>query len=176
MKRNSYMASNEMNEFMWLSATRQIFEKILATTKDKVWRRKIKTCDTLIKQVIEDRTECFDELELKKAYRRILGIGIKVYSYDDARVDKDDFDRKVTIAQEDFFNLVDAAFLQCRTCPQGSLVKECPRRKMFHRLGLQVYESRQQPKDGECEFRYDNEQTAVTPQYRCLDKDIEQLP
>lgn len=170
------MSSNEMTEFMWLSAARQMFERILATTKDKGWRQKIKTCDTLVRQVIEDRTESFDDLERKKANRRIAQIGIKVYTYDDARVDKDDIGRKVTISQEDFLELADAALLQCWTCQQGDLVKDCPRRKMFHRLGMQVHASRENPLPGECEFRSDNEQIAVTPQYRQLDKRIEQMP
>lgn len=177
MKRSSYMASNEMTEYMWLSAVRQIFEKLLDTTQDKTWRKKIKTADTMIRQVIEDRDSCFDDLERQKAYRRVKQTGIKVYSYVDARFDKDHIGRTKTISQEDFFDLADAAIIQCRTCPQGDLVKDCPRRKMFHRLGFQVHQLRENPAPGECEFRTNNKQEAITPQYQLLDTEIlEQMP
>lgn len=177
MKKTHYMARNEMNEFMWLSATRQIFEKILFTTAEKSWRQRLKTCDTLVKRIIDERSECFDELEKIKAKRRIDNTAIKVYSYDDARVDRDDVGRKITISQDDFLDLLDAAFLQCYTCPQGGVVKECPRRKMYHRLGLQVHALRENPAIGECEFRGGNEQRAVTPQYKMAECElIEQMP
>lgn len=67
--------------------------------------------------------------------------------------------------------------LNCYACPQGDVVKDCPRRKMFHRLGLQVHALRENPAPGECEFRYENEQRAVTPQYQAISKEvIDQLP
>lgn len=177
MNHAEYMSKPQLDEYMWLSACRQIFERILVTTEDKKWRQKIKTCDTLIDKIINERWQELSSIEQPKVWRRIEKIRIKVYSYDDYRVDREDYNRKKTISQEDFFDLVDAASLNCMGCPQGDIVKECPRRKMFHRLGLSCHTLREQPESGECEFRGDNEQYAVTPQYKRLDKElIEQLP
>lgn len=177
MDHAKHMATNQLNEYMWLSAVRQIFERILKTTKDKNWRKKIKTADTYMDKIIMERWNDLDPLEQKKVWRRIQSIKIKVYAYDDARVDRDDFDREMTIQQQDFFDLCDAAFLNCMACPQGELVKGCKRREMYHRLGLAVHGARENPEPGQCEFRFDDKQYAVTPQYlKCEKELIDQLP
>lgn len=179
MKESKYMASKELNQLMWLSAAVQSIEKILEdeTTKNKDWRRWMATSKTYLRKVIDDRLRKLDPLETVKVMRRVTKIAIKVAHYDDFRVDKTDMERRVTISSEDFLDLVDGTTLNCYGCPQGDVVKGCPRRKMFHRLGLQVHAFREDPKDGECEFRYNDEQYAVTPQYKALGKElINQLP
>lgn len=179
MKESRYMASKELNELMWLSAAIQSVALILENevTTNKVWRRWLATGKTYLQKVVDDRMTKLDEVEQVKVMRRVHSIKIKVGHYDDFRVDKSDFNRKVTISSEDFLDLVDGASLNCYGCPQGDVVKDCPRRKMFHRLGLQVHALREDPKPGECEFRYNNEQYAVTPQYKALKKElINQLP
>lgn len=177
MDHTKYMSSSQMIEYMWLSTMRQICERVLKTTTDKAWRQRIKTCDTLISKIITERWNDMDKMEQDKAWRRIQKIGIKVYAYDDARVDREDYGRDVTIKFEDLLELADGCSLQCMACAQGDLVKDCSRRKMFHRLGLHCHKSRENPGPGECEYRYNNEQYAVTPQYRKLEKElIEELP
>lgn len=177
MNHLEYMSKPQLDEYMWLSACRQIFERILKTTEDKKWRQKIKTCDTLLDKIISERWEYLSDVEKPKVWRRIQQIKIKVYAYDDARVDREDYGRTMTISQDDFFDLVDGASLNCMGCPQGDIVKECPRRLMFHRLGLSCHALREQPQAGECEYRYSNEQYAVTPQYRRMEQElIDQLP
>lgn len=177
MNHAKHMATNQLNEYMWLSAVRQIYEKILKTTTDKKWRQKIKTADTYMKGIIDERWDDLDPLEQKKTYRRIEQIRIKVYSYDDARVDREDYNRTLTIGMDDFLDLCDAAFLNCMGCPQGEVVKDCPRRKMYHRLGLAVHKLRENPSEGQCEFRMNDERYAVSPQYKMIQEEmIEQLP
>lgn len=179
MKESPYMASSELNQLMWLSAGIQALGIILedASTVNKAWRRWLKTGQSYMRKVVNERMEKLDEVEKVKVVRRIHQTAIKVAHYDDFRVDKSDINRKVTISSEDFLDLVDAASLNCYGCPQGDVVKNCPRRLMFHRLGLQVHALRENPAPGECEFRYDNEQLAVTPQYKALKKElINQLP
>lgn len=178
MKQAPYMASTELKQLMWLSAIVQALENILSdpTTTNKDWRKWLKTAASYTSKVIDARLEVLDDVEQKKVHRRATSIGIKIYSYDDARVDKDDDGRKYTISQEDFLDLVDAASLNCYACPQGKVVKDCPRRKMFHRLGLSCHALRENPKSGECEFRHNNEQIAVTPQYKATQQEcIDQL-
>lgn len=179
MKHAPYMASAELNQLMWLSSVVQIMEHILddATTTDKDWRKYMKTIKSYAGKIIDARIADLDELEKKKVARRSQNIGIKVYSYDDARVDKDDNGRTYTIAQEDFLDLVDAASLHCYSCPQGDVVADCPRRKLFHRLGLSCHALRTNPAPGECEWRYENSQRCITPQYKCLEEEqLNQLP
>ena len=104
------------------------------------------------------------------------GYDIKVYGYDDVRVDKSDHDRSVTVKFEDLLTLADAALLECYSCPQGDCVKNCQYRMAFHSLGLNCGAARENPADGECEFRFNNEQKHVTPQYERVDEKIEQIP
>lgn len=179
MKQAPYMANTELQQLMWLSAFEQALENILAdkSTVDKEWRKWLKLAGTYTAKVIDARVEALDKLEQVKLERRVKKLGIKVYSYDDARVDKDDQGRTFAISQEDFLELVAAVALHCYACPQGEVVKECPRRKLFHRLGLSCHAYRENPAPGECEFRYENEQRLITPQFVELkEKLIEQLP
>lgn len=179
MKESRYMASTELNQLMWLSAAVQALEKILKddSTQNKSWRRWLSMAKTYTHKVINDRMSKLDPVEEVKVVRRIEKTAIKVAHYDDFRYDRSDSERLVTISQSDFLDLVDGASLNCYACPQGDVVKDCPRRKMFHRLGLQVHALRENPAPGECEFRYENEQRAVTPQYKAIKKElIDQLP
>lgn len=172
-----HMANSQFTEYMYLSAVRQICKKILQTTKNKAWIQRLKTIDTLVGKIMDERWDCLEVNEKPKVQRRINNTAIKVYSYDDARVDHDDVGRTLTISQDDLFDLSDAAFLNCYGCPQGDVVKECSRRKLYHRIGLSCHALRENVKDGECEFRYNDKQYAVTPQYTFLEKElIKQLP
>lgn len=179
MKHAPYMASTELNQLMWLSTIVQVAERILAdpSTTDKDWRKWLKTIKSYTTKIVDARIADLDELEKKKVARRSKNLGIKVYSYDDARVDNSDNGRTYTISQEDFLDLVDAASLHCYSCPQGDVAKDCPRRKLYHRLGLSCHALRTDPAPGECEWRYENSQRWVTPQYSCAEEaQIDQLP
>lgn len=177
MKHAPYMAAAETKEYMWLSAIVQMMDRLLETTKDKNWRRKFKTMQTMTSNIIEERWSDLEEIEKPKLARRIKTVGIKVYNYDDARVDSSDTARTKTISQDDFLELCDSSLLNCYGCSQGDLVKECPRRKLFHRIGLQVYALRENPAPGECEFRYENSVRLVTPQYKAVgDGELDILP
>lgn len=177
MKKSQYMASAEMQQFMWLSAFVQAMDEIIKTTDIPEWNRRFKTIRTYLKKTIAERMACMDKVEEKKVLRRAQNMGIKVYSYDDARVDKDDFGRKVTVSLEALLTIADAALLECYSCPQGDCVKDCQFRKAFHALGLNCGAARVDPAPGECEFRFDNSVKYVTPQYVRVDEPaIDQLP
>lgn len=177
MKKAPYMASAEMQQLMWLSAMVQMVERITETTKERDWLDKLKNIETLTNELIGERLLLLDEKEKKKVERRATHLAIKVYGYDDVRVDKSDHDRSVTVKFEDLITLADAALLECFSCPQGDFVKDCQYRKAFHSLGLTCGVARENPAKGECEWRFDNEQKNVTPQYeRVKDEVIEQIP
>ena len=175
MKKAPYMAYNEMKQLMWLSAFVQAMDTIIETTTVTEWAWRLKTIRTHLRKIIDDRCFSLDPKEHKKVLRRAKNTGIKVYSYDDARVDREDFNRQVTVTLEDLLTLADAALLACQSCPQGDCVKDCQYRLAFHRLGLQCGAYRENPAPGECEFRKDNVQYFVTPQYKRVDE-IGQMP
>lgn len=133
MKESRYMASTELNQLMWLSAAVQALGKILEddSTQNKSWRRWLSMAKTYTHKVINDRMSKLDPVEEVKVVRRIEKTAIKVAHYDDFRYDRSDSERLVTISQSDFLDLVDGASLNCYACPQGDVVKDCPRRKMF---------------------------------------------
>ena len=177
MKKSPYMASAEMSQIIWCSAMLQMVEKMLETTKEKEWVKRLKTIETLINKIVVERLVCLDPVEKDKVERRAKNLACKVYSYDDARVDRSDHGRKVTVMFEDLLDIADLALLECTSCPQGDVVKDCRYRKAFHKLGLTCGSSRENPKEGECEFRFDNKQVHVTPQYKRINGEvIEQLP
>ncbi|MBO5167671.1 MAG: hypothetical protein J6B49_01035 [Phascolarctobacterium sp.] len=175
MKKAPYMAYPELQQLMWLSAAVQMMDELLKNTTIPEWVRKFKTVRTYLHNIIEERQNALDSKELEKVLRRAKNTGIKVYSYDDFRVDRDDQRRQVTVAFEDLLTLADAALLECQSCPQGDCVKDCQFRLAFHRLGLQCGTSRENPAPGECEFRRDNVQYNISPQYERVDS-ISQMP
>lgn len=177
MKKSPYMASAEMSQIIWCSAILQMIEQMLKTTKEKEWVKRFKTVETLINKTVVERLVALEQVERDKVERRAKNLATKVYSYDDARVDRSDHNRKVTVVFEDLLDIADLALLECKSCPQGDVVKNCRYRQAYHKLGLTCGSSRENPKDGECEFRFDNVQVHVTPQYKRIDGEvIEQLP
>ncbi len=172
MKHSTYMASAETQQLMWISAMRQMLEIIIETTQDKAWLRKFKTCDTYLKTIIDERLNDLEKMECEKFMRRIKNIHIKVAATDDFRVEKDDWEKACTIRKDDLFELVDIALHHCFLCKQGDLVKDCPRRKLLHRLGMNVHAARENPAPGECEFRHDNEVRAVNPQHERMEEEL----
>ena len=177
MKKSPYMASAEMSQIMWCASILQMVEEMLKTTKEKEWIKRFKTIETLINKTVGERLLCLEQVERDKVERRAKNLATKVYSYDDARVDRSDHGRKVTVMFEDLLDIADLALLECKSCPQGDVVKDCRYRKAFHKLGLTCGSSRENPKAGECEFRFDNEPKHVTPQHKRVDGEvIDQLP
>ncbi len=66
MKQAPYMASTELKQLMWLSANVQMLESILQdpTTKDKDWRKWLKTAASYTSKVINARVEALDGSEV----------------------------------------------------------------------------------------------------------------
>lgn len=177
MKKSTYMSMAELQQYMWLSAFIQATEKIIDNTTEPSWLWRLRTIRTHLRKLIDERAEAMEPAEQQKVMRRAKNMGIKVYHYDDARVDRDDIGRKVTVGLEDLLTLADAALLECYSCPQGDVVKDCQFRKAFHRLGLQCGASRENPAPGECEFRFDDTIKHVNPQYQRINEPaLDQLP
>ena len=171
------MGSVEMSELLYLSAMVQMCETIIESTQDKKWLQRLRSCKTMFEKTAAERISYLSEEELPKVDRRARSHVIRTYTKDDARFDSSQIKRKVTIDFEDLMTLADGCILNCYLCPQGDLVKKSPRRLALHRLGLQCAQSRQAPKKGECEWRYENSIQAISPQYKSeTDLVPEQLP
>lgn len=177
MKHHPYMGSVEMSELLYLSAMVQMCETIIDSTQDKKWLQRLRSCKTMFEKTTAERISYLSEEELPKVDRRARSHVIRACTKDDARFDSSLIKRKITIDFEDLMTLADGCILNCYLCPQGDLVKKCPRRLALHRLGLQCAQSRQDPKKGECEWRYEDSIQAISPQYKSdIDLVPEQLP
>lgn len=177
MKHHPYMGSVEMSQLMYLSAMVQMCEKIIESTQDKTWLKRLKSCKTMLEKTSAERITYLDQAEIPKVTRRCESHVVRVYSKDDARFDSSQIKRKVTIDFEDLMELADGCILNCYSCPQGDVVKKCPRRLALHRLGLQCAQSRENPKKGECEWRYEDSVRCISPQYESHEELVpEQLP
>ena len=177
MKHHPYMGSVEMSELLYLSAMVQMCETIIDSTQDKKWLQRLRSCKTMFEKTTAERISYLSEEELPTVDRRARSHVIRACTKDDARFDSSLIKRKITIDFEDLMTLADGCILNCYLCPQGDLVKKCPRRLALHRLGLQCAQSRQDPKKGECEWRYEDSIQAISPQYKSeIDLVPEQLP
>lgn len=61
MKRESYICTNEMSEFVVLAGTLDGINGIIQKTADKEWLRWLKTAETYLKKVLVGRFECIPD-------------------------------------------------------------------------------------------------------------------
>lgn len=72
MKRESYICTNEMSEFVVLAGTLDGINGIIQKTADKEWLRWLKTAETYLKKVLVGRFECIPDTKRKNTVRRRL--------------------------------------------------------------------------------------------------------
>lgn len=162
MKKSSYMSQNEYAQVLKLGVLAGEIQEWIDTTEDKTWRKMLKTCLTFLDRILIERLMHLDIKQRDSFDRKFRSCKIQLASYTNffgtaqAKQEK----RTVEIDAEDLYNLADFALTQCMLCPQGECVKDCEMRELYHRCGLEP--SRTEVKEGECEFRFDNEVKAVS--------------
>ena len=166
MKKSSYMSKNEYVQVLKLGVLAGEIEEWLQTTDDKAWRKMLKTCATFLDKILIERLKCLDAKQAKAFDTKFRSCKIQFASYTNfyGTVEAKKEKRTVEINAEDLWNLADFALTECMTCPQGACVKQCEMRELYHRCGLEPV--RLNPKEGECEFRADNEVKAVSVEHR----------
>jgi hypothetical protein len=144
-------------------------EDIAKRTPDKEWHRRLKTIQTLSMKIFDERLEAVEPKQKESVLRRYKHTSIKFFTSDQNRIKcKDDGkpEEEVNIAHSDLFDLLDLCAYNCKACPQGDCREQCYYRELYHRLGVPV--SREEPKDGECEFGYNSVGEVDSPKHHLL--------
>lgn len=167
MREHKYIARDEAVTLMLLDALTTKVAEEAANTTNPDWQEKFQTIAKWLDEIIFARVELLDEKQRTMLARKSLNSSCKIVTKDEARTKAWMFanqQKNVTIETNDLFDLGDYALLECMTCPQGCKVKECKMRELYHRVGFEP--TRTDVKDGECEFRFDNEQKSVGVDYK----------
>lgn len=160
MNKEKYMSKEEYLSWLKIGILAGEADKAAETTKDKVWHRKLKCVATYCQNIIEERIAYLDQKQLASLKRRRKQTDLKLCTSVPVRAR--DGEPNITVETEDLYDLLDLALKACMCCEQGKYVKNCKWRKVFHRI--EVEPIRTAPKEGECEFRLDNELYFLTPQ------------
>lgn len=171
MKATTYMSSAHLLEFIKIAiasgeakAIAEQTKKTAKTPQEKDWAKRLAIAATHLGKVVDERMACLDYEQAKTVERRWHNSDVRLYTVDQLRLEERDKpsaeDR--TISYDDWCRLGEMALLHCDMCPQGEYVKNCEYRKAFHRIGLPV--GREEVKDGQCEFRYDDYIHVLLPQ------------
>lgn len=169
MNRDPYINKWQMVELLKIGCFGDELAEIIKNTKDKEWHRMLSTALTYVQRVRDQRIEALDNKEKESLYRRYTKTHLLLFSNDERRTGVLDPVETLVVELEDLYDLADKAMQLCKNCAQGDLVKECPTRALYHKLGFVAL--RTDPAPGECEYRYDNEIRPVTPQNRLLTED-----
>lgn len=160
MNRASYLNSNQFDELMVLSAFASGCASIAKNTKDAQWCKWLKTADTFATKVIDERVQCLDANSREGVQKRVLKSDVIVVQSSLVCV-KENQKQTITLDWDDFMDILAMAQWTCCRCEQGAKVAECPYKKMLLRLGVPV--ARENPADGECPYRWENEIRWINP-------------
>lgn len=153
MKRAPYMSRPELTSFLFVGAMAGQLKEIAKVTQETDWRQKIKTAATYLCKITDERVGCLDREQILSVDRRRKGVDI-VMMTEDAERYKEPAKELVKVDLDDLETLGELAFSDCQSkCMRegrAEMVKECPHRQAYHRLGLTP--AVDSPKSGQCEF------------------------
>ena len=153
MKRAPYMSRPELTSFLFVGAMAGQLKEIAKVTQEPDWRQKIKTAATYLCKITDERVGCLDREQILSVDRRRKGVDI-VMMTEDAERYKEPAKELVKVDLDDLETLGELAFSDCQSkCMRegrAEMVKSCPHRQAYHRLGLTP--AVDSPKDGQCEF------------------------
>ncbi len=161
MKRCNYLNSAEFDELLALQAFANHCGQIAKNCADPQWRKWLKTADSFITKVIEDRVLAMDRDQRKGLERRVYHSDVLVVQKNLVCLNENT-KQQITLDWEDFMDILDLSMNACYGCPQGESVKSCKFKDIFLKLGLPV--TRENPADGECPYRFDNEMRWIDPE------------
>ena len=153
MKRAPYMSRNELTSFLFVGAMAGQLKEIAKVTQEPDWRQKIKTAATYLCKITDQRVACLDREQILSVDRRRKGVDVVMMTQDAERY-KEPEKELVRVDLADLETLAELAFRDCQSkCAMegvAELVKDCPHRQAYHRLGLTP--AVDEPKSGQCEF------------------------
>ena len=153
MKRAPYMSRNELTSFLFVGAMAGQLKEIAKVTQEPDWRQKIKTAATYLCKITDERVGSLELEQIKSVNRRRQGVSIVMLTEDAERY-KEPAKELVQVDLDDLETLGELAFSDCQSkCMRegrAEMVKECPHRQAYHRLGLTP--AVDSPEAGQCEF------------------------
>lgn len=172
MKRAPYANAQEMGEIMIFSAFQMQINCMVDLCQDKKWRKKLKTINTYATHIIGERRGCMSKEGKESLDRRCTHTFVKVLTSDQYKMLDNSLgvlqDETYVLERDDYFDLLEQASLNCMHCSQGEKVKPCKFRALLHKLSAPVV--RDNPAEGECEFRLDNEIKWIAPDGERLER------
>lgn len=150
MKREEYICTSEMAEFVTLAGTLDGVDNIIQKTTDKEWLKYLKTAATNLKKVLVGRYECIP----KEKYRNMVKRRLKecemhwtskngIYNVAPENVEK------VTAPLDSFFHICEiVATEHCKGC-QITCQSRCLIRKWFEDCGCPAMVGNP---NGKCEY------------------------
>jgi len=139
-------------------------KKHAKTEQERRWAKWLKTAETFMNKVIDERLMTLDPMELKDmVYRREVS-DIRVVPHDAKRVVKAMAGREyASVPRDDLLLICELAMIGCHNCPQGEYVKRCEYRAALHACGVPIDPSESCGK-GRCEFRSEEGIHIILPQ------------
>ena len=139
-------------------------KKHAKTTEEKRWAKWMKTAETFLNKVIDERLMTLDPMVLKDiVYRREVS-DIRVVPHDAKRVVRAMQGREfASVPREDLLTICELAMIGCHNCPQGEYIKTCEYRRALHACGVPIDPSESCGK-GRCEFRSEEGIYIILPQ------------
>lgn len=167
MKKTAYMSRSELLNYLKIGILAGEAESIAKVTEDKSWAKKLRCASKYCQNIITERLNFLSKDQIESVARRNKHAEILLLTSDQKRIREDKVETSITVETEDLYDLLDLAMKSCLCCEQGDYCKECRYRKMYHRLGVPPL--RTAPKEGECEFRCDNDPLYITPQEQIIE-------
>ena len=152
LRETPYMASWELVVWMKLAILSGELDACVSETKNKKWHKKLACANTMLWSVIQERIAMTDPKQAKSIVRRKNHSDIISFTSDEKRLpkNKNNMPESVTLAYEDFIDIIDLANNSCVACKQGPCVDSCFYKKVFLRCGVPIL--RPDAKEGECPY------------------------
>lgn len=148
MKRSTYLNQSEFDELLVLQAYANHCGSVAEKCTDPIWRKWLKTADTFVTKVIENRVVELDKRARESLKRRVYHSDVLVVQSNLVHI-KENSKQTITLDVKDLETVLDLAANQCCKCPKQ--MKTCTFADMMLRIGVAVVND--DPKNGECPYK-----------------------
>lgn len=159
-----FVNKRTIEQMVLISAMGRQCEKFATNCPEKDWTKKFKTVSSYMKSILRQKYDSIQRSDKAALLRRAEHTVVKFMTSDEYKMPKNQqgaAEEKIVLTVDDYYDLMELACQHCLLCSQGENVKKCKWRKMWHKHGTPV--ARENPKAGECEYRWDNEIRFVDP-------------
>ena len=171
MNLKKYMTGSEKFEMLMIMGTAfhvgfyaEETKKHAKSPEERRWAKWMKTAETLLNKVVDERLLLLDQMQLKDmVYRRSVS-DVRIVPHDSKRIVHAMAGREYAyVPREDLLTVFELAMIGCHNCPQGDYIKKCGYRRALHACGVPIDPSESCGK-GRCEFRSEEGIYIILPQ------------